>query len=143
MTEGKGPVNICANHVLEEDGDDDEDDDEEIEEDEEMAEVEAEVSHLSISQTQSPRNPENTNFQNRSKIPGGPVSEFLLFWDLCVRVVQTQAIFIFEISVGKRRTRHGTTLDLNDFVFNGFGVDLEIHHSISESFYVGSASFQN
>ena len=44
LTEGKGPVNICANHVLEEDGDDDEDDDEEIEEDEEMAEVEAEVS---------------------------------------------------------------------------------------------------
>jgi len=42
LTEGKGPVNICANHVLEEDGDDDEDDDEEIEEDEEMAEVEAE-----------------------------------------------------------------------------------------------------
>merc|ERR1719320_1927996 len=41
LTEGKGPVNICANHVLEEDGDD-EDDDEEIEEDEEMAEVEAE-----------------------------------------------------------------------------------------------------
>ena len=67
MTEGKGPVNICANHVLEEDGDDDEDDDEEIEEDEEMAEVEAEVSHLSISQTQSPRNPENTNFQNRTR----------------------------------------------------------------------------
>merc|ERR1712147_471814 len=42
LTEGKGPVNICANHVLEEDGDDDEDDDEETEEDEEMAEVEAE-----------------------------------------------------------------------------------------------------
>jgi len=42
LTEGKGPVNICANHVLEEDGDDDEDDDEEIEEDEEMVEAEAE-----------------------------------------------------------------------------------------------------
>ena len=49
LTEGKGPVNICANHVLEEDGDDDEDDDEEIEEDEEMAEVEAEVSHHKLS----------------------------------------------------------------------------------------------
>ena len=49
LTEGKGPVNICANHVLEEDGDDDEDDDEEIEEDEEMAEVEAEVSQHTLS----------------------------------------------------------------------------------------------
>ena len=64
LTEGKGPVNICANHVLEEDGDDDEDDDEEIEEDEEMAEVEAEVSHHTISLSQ-PRNPENLNFQKR------------------------------------------------------------------------------
>ena len=63
LTEGKGPVNICANHVLEEDGDDDEDDDEEIEEDEEMAEVEAEVSHHIINLSQTlPRNPENSNF---------------------------------------------------------------------------------
>lgn len=53
LTEGKGPVNICANHVLEEDGDDDEDDDEEIEEDEEMAEVEAEVSHHTINLSQT------------------------------------------------------------------------------------------
>ena len=53
LTEGKGPVNICANHVLEEDGDDDEDDDEEIEEDEEMAEVEAEVSHRTINLSQT------------------------------------------------------------------------------------------
>ena len=41
------------------------------------------------------------------------------------------------VIVGKRRIRHGTTLNLNDVIFNRFGVDLEIHHSISESFYIG------
>ena len=42
LTEGDGPVNICANHLLEEDRDEDED--EEIDSDEEMeADVEAEV----------------------------------------------------------------------------------------------------
>ena len=92
LTEGKGPVNICANHVLEEDGDDDEDDDEEIEEDEEMAEVEAEVSHtISLSQ---PRNLENLNFQKR----------FINY--------------VFEINVVKRWIRHRTTLNLNDVIFN-------------------------
>ena len=45
--------------------------------------------------------------------------------------------FIFEINVGKSRIRHITTLNLND---NRFSVDLEIHHSISESLYVGSDS---
>ena len=55
-----------------------------------------------------------------------------------LRVVQIQAIFIFEIYVGKSRIRHRTNLNLND---NGFSVDLDIHHSISESLYVGSASF--
>ena len=76
LTEGKGPVNICANHVLEEDGDDDEDDDEEIEEDEEMAEVEAEVSHhtINLSQTQLPRN---------------TVTKIGLFWDLYLRLTIT------------------------------------------------------
>ena len=43
LTEGDGPVNICANHLLEEDGDEDEDE-EEIDSSEEMeADVEAEV----------------------------------------------------------------------------------------------------
>merc|ERR1712131_109131 len=57
LTEGKGPVNICANHVLEEDGDDDEDDDEEIEEDEEMAEVEEEE-EAKPAPKKSPKKPE-------------------------------------------------------------------------------------
>ena len=34
--------------------------------------------------------------------------------------------FIFEINVGKSRIRHRTTLNLNDVIFNRFGVDLEI-----------------
>ena len=49
--------------------------------------------------------------------------------------------FIFDINVGKRRIRHKTTLNLDDF--NRFLVDLEIHHSISESFYAGYASFRH
>ena len=39
LAEGKGPVNICANHLLEEDPEMDDEDDEA--ESEEMAEVEA------------------------------------------------------------------------------------------------------
>ena len=42
-----------------------------------------------------------------------------------------QIHIIFEINVGKSRIRRRTILN-----FNRFGVDLEIHHSISESFYV-------
>ena len=34
--------------------------------------------------------------------------------------------FTFEINVGKRRIRHRTTLDLNNVIFNRFGVDLEM-----------------
>ena len=34
--------------------------------------------------------------------------------------------FIFEINVGNRRIRHGTTLNLNDIIFHWFWVDLEI-----------------
>ena len=34
--------------------------------------------------------------------------------------------FIFETNVGKSRTRHRTTLNLNEIIFNRFGVDLEI-----------------
>ena len=87
MTEGKGPVNICANHVLEEDGDDDEDDDEEIEEDEEMAEVEAEVSHhtINLPQTSLP-NPENSNFL---KSLANAVTKIGLFWYLYLRLTIT------------------------------------------------------
>ena len=51
--------------------------------------------------------------------------------------------FILEINVGKRRIRHTagiTTLNLN---LQPILVDLEIHHSIAESLYVGSASFRH
>ena len=34
--------------------------------------------------------------------------------------------FIFVTNVGKSRTRHRTTPNLNDIIFNQFGVDLEI-----------------
>ena len=43
--------------------------------------------------------------------------------------------FIFEIIAGKRRIRHRTTLNLNDFILNRFWVDLEFHHSISKSLH--------
>ena len=36
--------------------------------------------------------------------------------------------FIIAISVGKRRIRHGMTQNLDEFIFNPFWVDLEIHH---------------
>ena len=36
--------------------------------------------------------------------------------------------FIFEINVGKRRIRYGTTLNLNDLMFIRFSIDLEIHY---------------
>ena len=48
--------------------------------------------------------------------------------------------FIFEINVGKRRIRHITTLNLT---LQLILVDLEIHHSIADSLYVGSASFRH
>ena len=51
--------------------------------------------------------------------------------------------FIIEINVGKRRIRFRTTLKFNDVIFNRCWVDLEIHHSISGSLYVGSASFEH
>ena len=50
---------------------------------------------------------------------------------------------IFEINVGTWRIRQRTTLNLNDVNFNRFLVDLEIHHSIPETFYVGSVSFRH
>ena len=44
LVEGEGPVNICANHILEEDADiDDEDEDEEMESEEANVVVEPEV----------------------------------------------------------------------------------------------------
>ena len=46
-------------------------------------------------------------------------------------------------NVGQRRIRHRTTMNLNDVFFNRFWVDLEIHRSNSESFYVGSAAFRH
>ena len=46
-----------------------------------------------------------------------------------------QRHFIFEINVGKSRIRHRTTLNLN---LQPILVDLEIHHSVTESLYVGS-----
>ena len=51
-----------------------------------------------------------------------------------------QSHFIFVINVGMSRIRHRTNLNLND---NRFWVDLEIHHSIAESLYVGSDSFRH
>ena len=50
--------------------------------------------------------------------------------------------FIFESNVGKDQIRHRTTLNLNDIIFNPFGVALEIHYSISEALYVGSDFFR-
>ena len=51
-----------------------------------------------------------------------------------------QIHFIFEINVGKSRIRHRKTLNFE--LRHSIGVDLEIDHSISESLYVGSDSFQ-
>ena len=48
-----------------------------------------------------------------------------------LRVVQTKAIF--EVNVGKRWIRHRTILNLNDAIFNRFGIDLEIYHSTCRS----------
>merc|ERR1712137_792488 len=61
LTEGKGPVNICANHVLEEDGDD------EIEEDEEMAEVEAEEEEEEEAQPAPKKSPKKPEEQKKRK----------------------------------------------------------------------------
>ena len=48
------------------------------------------------------------------------VDKIVSFYTSCMilRVVQTEVIF--EMIVGKRRIRHGTTLDLNDAIFNRF-----------------------
>ena len=51
-----------------------------------------------------------------------------------------QIHFIFQINVGKSRIRHRKTLNFE--LRHSIGVDLEIDHSISESLYVGSDSFQ-
>ena len=51
--------------------------------------------------------------------------------------------FIFEINVGKSRIRHITTLNFELRHFNRFGVDLEIHHLILESLYVGFDYFRH
>ena len=51
-----------------------------------------------------------------------------------------QSHFIFEINVGNRRIRHITTLNL---LLQRILVDLEIHHSISASLFVGSDSFRH
>ena len=59
-------------------------------------------------------------------------------WDY-FKAISDQGHFIFEINVGKSRIRRGPTQ--NDVIFNRFWVDPEIHHSISESLYVGSDSF--
>merc|ERR1712131_499292 len=59
LTEGKGPVNICANHVL--------DDDEEIEEDEEMAEVEAEEEEEEEAQPAPKKSPKKPEEQKKRK----------------------------------------------------------------------------
>ena len=48
--------------------------------------------------------------------------------------------FIFQVNVGKRRIRHRMTLNLN---LQSILSQLEIHHSISESLYVGSVSFRH
>ena len=61
-----------------------------------------------------------------------------------LRVVQTQAI-LFLKTLSERvgsDIYFGTTLNLNDVIFNRFEVDQEIHHSISASLYVGSDSFR-
>ena len=50
--------------------------------------------------------------------------------------------FNFEITVGKRRIRQRTTLNLNNVIFNRFVVEQEIQPSISASLYVGSDSFR-
>ena len=54
-----------------------------------------------------------------------------------------QIHFIFENNVGKSRIRLRMALHFELRHFNRIGVDLEIHHSISESFYVGSDSFRH
>ena len=63
-----------------------------------------------------------------------------------IRIVQIQAISIFESNVEKGRIRHKTTSNLNVVIFNRFWVDLKIHPSDSEvqsRFYVGSDSFRH
>ena len=54
-----------------------------------------------------------------------------------------QIHFIFENNVGKIRIQLRMTLHFELRHFNRIGVDLEIHHSISESSYVGSDSFRH
>ena len=63
--------------------------------------------------------------------------------EMTIKGSQDPSHFIFEINIGKRRIRHGTTLNLNDTIFNRLGVDLEIHHSISVSLFIGSDSFRH
>ena len=64
-------------------------------------------------------------------------------WLGFLRVVQTQVIAFFEINVGKGRIRHRKTLNFNHVIFNRFWVDVEIHQSISKSFYVLSDLFRH
>ena len=54
-----------------------------------------------------------------------------------------QIHFSFDNNVGKSQVRHRTTLIFELRHFNRFGIDLEIHHSISESLYVGSDPFRH
>ena len=54
-----------------------------------------------------------------------------------------QIHFIFQINVGKSRIRHRKTLNFESRHFNCYGASLEIHHSMSESFYLGSDSFRH
>ena len=58
------------------------------------------------------------------------------YWTVSLSGIHTlkgssdQSHFIFEINVGKSRIRHWTTLKLNEFIFYGFWVNLEIQNSI-------------
>ena len=54
-----------------------------------------------------------------------------------------QRHFITGINVRKRRIRDRTTLHLNKVVSMRIWIVLEIHHSIVDPFYVGSASFRH
>ena len=63
-----------------------------------------------------------------------------IFWCKNSRVAHTQPILFLK----SMSERGGSDMErLKIWIFNRFWVDLEIHHSISESLYVGSVSFRH
>ena len=71
--------------------------------------------------TSSPYCPDQQQIQFNTKRP-----QECCFKNFEIKGSSDSSHFIFEISVGKSRIRHRTTLNLNNAIFNRFWVDLEI-----------------